>query len=102
MKKQKCELCGLNAFLTKHHLIPKRVSRSTKYSKDLKTDKENFLWICEVCHSQIHALYSEQELRDNYNTLDKLLAAPEFAKFIAWKKKHPDFDGHAKMSNRRR
>lgn len=97
-EKQKCALCGIDNFLTKHHLIPKCVSHSTKYPKTLKNDDKNFIWICNACHSHIHALYSKQELRDLYFTLELLLAAPEFAKFVSWRKKHPEFDGHSKMS----
>ena len=30
------------------------------------------------------------------------MAAPEFAKFVAWRRKHPEFKGSSKMSNKRR
>jgi hypothetical protein len=97
-----CETCGFLLPLQKHHLIPQHVSRSTKYNKALKKDETNFLWICNECHRQIHALYSDQELRDLYSTKELLMAAPEFAKFIVWRKKHPEFKGSSKMSNRRK
>jgi len=100
--KGNCELCGLELELTKHHLIPQRVSRSTKYSKDLKTDESNFLWICGECHGQIHALYTEQELRDFYSTKEALLASEKFGKFVKWRMKHPNFKGSSKMSNDKR
>lgn len=95
-----CELCGLPCELTKHHLIPQARIRN-KY-KAIKEDPSNLLWICRSCHDQIHSLWDETTLRDLYNTKEKLLSAPEMKKFIVWKRKHPDFSGHSKMSNARR
>ena len=97
---QRCELCGLECAPTKHHLIPQ--SRIRNKYKEIKEDPSNILWICRSCHDQIHSLWDESTLRDLYNTKEKLLAAPEMQKFIAWKKKHPDFTGHSKMSNDRK
>ena len=102
MDMKKCEICGLECNLTKHHLIPQRVCRSTKYSKKLKVDEGNFLWICEACHSKIHSMFSEQELRDYYFTKDALMSNESFAKFVKWRQKHPDFKGSSKMSNDRK
>lgn len=98
--KNKCETCGLEADLTKHHLCP--ASRCKNKYKAIKEDESNHIWICRSCHDQIHALYTESELRDKYSTLDALMKAPEFAKYVNWKKKHPEFSGHSKMSNRKR
>ena len=95
-----CALCGVEKKLTRHHLIPK-VRAKNKY-KEIKEDPSNLLWICRSCHDQIHSLWDESTLRDLYNTKEKLLAAPEMQKFIAWKRKHLDFTGHSKMSNARR
>ena len=97
---QRCELCGLECEPTKHHLIPQ--SRIRNKYKEIKEDPSNILWICRSCHDQIHSLWDESTLRDLYNTKDKLLAAPEMQKFIKWKIKHPDFNGHSKMSNDRK
>lgn len=100
-EKKTCELCGLECEPTKHHLVPKLKSKRGKY-RELKEDSSNLLWICRSCHDQIHSLWNETTLRDLYSTREKLLAAPEMQKFIAWKRKHPDFIGHSKMSNARR
>jgi len=96
---EKCQLCGLEEKLTKHHLIPQNVSRSNKYPKSLKTDESNFLMVCSECHSHIHALYTNQQLRDLYFTKEKLLESEEFGKYVCWRIKHPDFKGSSKMSN---
>ena len=94
----KCATCGFETELTLHHLVPQSKAKSGKY-KQIKDDPSNHLWICRYCHDQIHALYENNILRDVYNTTEALLNAPEFAKYVAWKKKHPDFKGHSKMSN---
>ena len=100
MSKEHCEMCGAETNLTKHHLIP-HVKCKNKY-KQIENDDSNIIMICRQCHDAIHATFSETELRDSYSTLESLLAAPEIAKFVTWRKKHPDFKGSAKMSNRRR
>ena len=82
---RRCEICGCECNPTLHHLIPQQVSRHK--NKYLKTDEGNFLWICEECHSQIHALFSNQELKDRLNTKELLLADPKFHKYVEWKKK---------------
>ena len=103
MKKQieKCELCGCESdCLTRHHLIP-QLKCKNKY-KEMKNDDSNIIVICRQCHDQLHAEYSESELRDLYNTKEKILSSEKMQKFIAWRKKHPNFNGHSKMSNGRK
>lgn len=95
-----CQMCGANVELTKHHLIP-RVKAKNKY-KEIRDDESNLIWICRQCHDAIHANFSENELRDVYNTLESLMRTPEISKFVAWRKKHLDFTGSAKMSNKRK
>ena len=99
-KNSKCEICGCECNPTKHHLVPQQQSRHK--NKYLKTDEGNYLWVCTECHSQIHALFSNYELKTLYNTKELLLAEPRFAKFVEWRKKHPDFKGSSKMSNKRK
>lgn len=95
-----CELCGLKCKTTKHHLIPQQVSRHK--NKYLKTDESNFLWICRECHSQIHAMFTNHELKESYCTKDALLGNERFHAFVDWRRKHPDFSGSAKMSRGRK
>ena len=100
MKIDNCQICGITCKCTKHHLIPV-VKCHNKY-KQIKEDPSNHIWICRSCHDQIHALFSENELRDTYNTIEKLLENPQFLKFVEWKKKHPNFNSSSKMSNARK
>jgi hypothetical protein len=99
-KNSKCEICGCECNPTKHHLVPQQQSRHK--NKYLKTDEGNYLWVCTECHSQIHALFTNYELKTLYPTKELLLAEPRFAKFVEWRKKHPDFKGSSKMSNKRK
>ena len=50
------------------------------FDKSLKSDEGNFLWICAECHSQIHALFSNYELKELYNTKEKLMEEPRMRK----------------------
>ena len=92
-----CQLCGCSCALTKHHLVPQSKCKN-KY-KQIREDSSNHIWVCRQCHDHIHATYDNSWLRDNLDTLDKLLADEKIMAFADWKKKHPNFNGHAKMSN---
>jgi hypothetical protein len=74
--------------VTRHHLIPK-----------LKGGKET-VRLHQICHGKIHATWDENTIRDHYNTVAKIRAAPEMASFIAWvKKKPPEFVDGTHMAN---
>ncbi|WP_062310836.1 HNH endonuclease [Polynucleobacter sinensis] len=60
-----------------HHLIPK--------SKGGKTTE----YLHRICHRQIHALFSENELAREFNNASHLKEHPEMAKFIAWVRTKP-------------
>ena len=61
-----------------HHLVPKsKGGRATQF-------------LHRICHRQIHALLSENELAKHFNTAEALRAHPEMQKFIAWIKTKPD------------
>ena len=55
-----------------HHLIPK--SRGGIDTVILH----------RLCHRQIHALLTENQLARNYSTIEALRAHPEIEKFIEW------------------
>jgi hypothetical protein len=74
--------------VNKHHLIPK-----------LKGGKEAFS-IHKICHSKIHSLWSENELRDVYNNWESIKADEQMKKFIKFvSKKEPEFIDSNKLSN---
>jgi hypothetical protein len=77
--------------LTKHHLVPK--SRNGKITVPL----------CRPCHRQIHALFTEKELEENFGTLEALLAAEALAPWIAWiRRRKPTAHVKTKTSKRKR
>lgn len=61
-----------------HHLIPK--------SKGGKTTE----YLHRICHKQIHALFTETELAQQYHHAQILREHPEMMKFIQWVKNKPD------------
>lgn len=74
-----------------HHLVPK-----LKGGRETQT-------MHRICHRQIHALFTEAELAQCFNTAEALLEHPEVQRFVTWvKKKPPDFYESVKMSNRKR
>lgn len=74
-----------------HHLVPR-----------LKGGKETSS-LHRVCHRQIHALFTEAELGQRYNTVEALLEVPEIQKFVKWVRTKPnEFCDGTKMSNRRK
>lgn len=76
----KCQLCERESSkITKHHLIPKQKGT------DHKTIR-----VCISCSKQIHVLFTNEELKREYNTLQKLKLSPEVQKWIEWvRKKDP-------------
>jgi hypothetical protein len=85
-----CPLCNrpLAEPMNRHHLLP--LSKGGKGTPTLIMHK--------ICHSKIHAVLNERELMTDYNTIGKLQAHEEIARFIKWvSKKPPEFyDGSAK------
>ena len=61
-----------------HHLIPK--------SKGGKTTE----YLHRICHKQIHALFTETELAQQYHHAQILREHSEMGKFIQWVKNKPN------------
>ena len=79
-----------------HHLIP-------KCRKGSETAP-----ICEYCHAQIHANFSEKEIGLYFYTIELLLASPRLQGYIKWiRKRKPNGklktkDRKSRKSKRRR
>lgn len=72
-----CALCEREVErLTEHHLTPR--------SKLKKGETTPTIWICAACHRQLHALFSNQELRDEYHSLERLRDEPRMRRFLNW------------------
>jgi 5-methylcytosine-specific restriction protein A len=75
-----CALCGRDvAALTEHHLTPR--------SKLKAGETTPTIYICSACHRQIHALFSNQQLHDEFNSVERLRDEPRMARFISWVQK---------------
>jgi len=88
---QACELCGREAVLTRHHLIPKSL-HDKPYVRKRHGRLERItatLWVCRPCHDQIHKVLSEKELALLYNTREALLAHPRIQTFVQWLSRKP-------------
>ena len=89
-----CPLCGREippAEQDAHHFVPKS-----------KGGRETQL-LHRICHRQVHALLSENELARQFNTAQALLTHPDVLKFVAWvRRKPPDFFEKSRKSVQRR
>jgi len=75
-----CALCSRETdHLVFHHLEPGKRRRRTKEG----------IKVCHQCGDQIHLMFTNQELRTQYNTLKKLLASPKVWRYIEWVKDRP-------------
>ncbi|WP_375459136.1 HNH endonuclease signature motif containing protein [uncultured Enterovirga sp.] len=81
---ERCGLCGRpippGARASRHHLVPK-----LKGGAKLPT-----VLLHQVCHSAIHARYSEADLARRLSDLDSLRAEPDLARFLSWVRRKPD------------
>ena len=92
----RCPLCERsippNAKSSKHHLTPK-LKRGTH---------RGTVRLHQICHSAIHARYSEVEIARRLAAVDQLKADAELARFVAWvRSKPPDFHAPTRRAKRR-
>lgn len=76
-----CSLCKRTVnIVTKHHLIPKQ-----------KNSDNRVAMVCIPCQKQIHALFTNRELKQQYDTIGKLRKSIKIEKWIDWvNKKNPN------------
>lgn len=67
-----CERKTPDKFIEKHHLTPKSYKGKKK------------IFVCIDCADQTHNLFNNKELRDKYNTLEKLKSNEKIQKWISW------------------
>lgn len=77
MKESNCKLCGLETYVTRHHLIPRSKGGTVTIS------------CCPTCESFLHRTWTHNELRDIYNTVELILNNEKFQKFLKWRLKQP-------------
>jgi len=79
----KCSLCNRKGddkqLFEFHHFEPIITRRKT----------EDGITVCSQCGDQLHLLFTNTELRFQYNTLDFLLENKRVQKYIKWVKNKP-------------
>ena len=72
----KCPLCNreLAEPIVRHHLIPP--SKGGKDSPAVPMHK--------ICQAKVHAVFTETELKNYFNTVDRLKEHEDILKFIKW------------------
>ncbi len=87
-----CPLCGRpippGARASRHHLVPKLKGGA----------KGETVLLHQVCHSAIHARFSEADLARRLHDVDSLRQDPAMADFLAWISTKPD-DFHARTAS---
>ena len=73
---KRCEICGREGddeLFERHHLYPGKKRRKSQET----------IWVCMTCGDQIHNMFTNQELRDFFNTADSLkLKMQSYINFI--------------------
>jgi hypothetical protein len=83
-----CSLCGRQAALTFHHLIPRKVHRRPHFRKRYPREVlQQGIPLCVLCHQGIHRLYDELTLARRLSTLDALRADPAIQRHCQWVRK---------------
>lgn len=67
-----CEICGRDVETEVHHLTPK--DRKSSETAD----------VCEACHRQIHAVFTNHELRHEYNSPEDIRESERMSEFLGW------------------
>jgi hypothetical protein len=84
-----CPLCDRaippHARSSRHHLTPKLKGGTHRDTVRLH----------QICHSAIHARFSEAEIARRLNDVDSLKSDPKMVRFLVWVRTKPD-DFHAR------
>ena len=97
MDEEICPLCERpipgHARSSRHHLRPR--ARGGKGTATVR--------LHQICHSAIHARYSEGEIARRLADVDSLKSDPELARFLAWVRTKPaDFHVRTRRTRERR
>ncbi|WP_299823994.1 HNH endonuclease [uncultured Pontibacter sp.] len=89
-----CELCSREVqSLSRHHLVPRE--EGGRYGATAE--------LCQPCHSTIHLSLSNQELAQEYNSIEALQKAEALQKYLKWvKNKRVERISNRRGKNRRK
>jgi hypothetical protein len=68
-----CQRKHTHQHMSWHHLLP-TTAKSEK--------SEPRIYICITCHSVIHFCHTNEDLKQNYNTLDKILQSKDIINIL--------------------
>lgn len=94
-----CELCGRiipderiddPQVVQEHHLRPEERAASPT------------VVLCRPCHEQIHATFTNEELRERYDTIEALRDAHALSAYLEWIRGTNKLDIKVRRSDRRR
>ena len=66
------ERLGDSQAVQEHHLRPERRAESPTVT------------LCRPCHEQVHALFTNGELREDYDTVEALRGADRLQGYLSW------------------
>jgi len=75
LKVTQCSFCGRVVQTRGHHVVPK-----SKGGREIVPT-------CHSCEDFIHKTWSHKELRDTFNTVEKIRADERLQRFLAWLRK---------------
>lgn len=55
--------------------------------------------VCRPCHKQIHAVFTNEELRADYDTIENLRAATRLSGYLSWIRRTAKLDIQVSTSN---
>ena len=89
-----CPICKRDipeCYQEEHHLIPRSIRKRNKYAK-LREQKrgQDTITVCCSCGDQLHKLFTEKELADNFRTIVAIVANPEVQNWVKWIQKKPN------------
>ena len=82
------EYIGDPQAVQEHHLRPERRADSPT------------VMLCRPCHDQIHAVFTNEELRESYDTVETLRNADRLGEYIDWIRGTDKLDIDVTTSNR--
>jgi len=88
-----CAICGRAALVTRHHLVPRsQHARLKKRMRQSGLDRDLSLTVplCAACHSTVHQTFSEKELAEAYDTLERLLSDERIDRWRDWLSGKPE------------
>jgi 5-methylcytosine-specific restriction endonuclease McrA len=81
-----CELCARDWVpLTYHHLVPRSThERALKRGWHAEWELNKVAWLCAACHRCVHRVASNEELAQEWHTVEALLEREDVRRFVDW------------------